>query len=279
MYTDTYVNIPEGETVENILKEAEIEIQEEDQVTPDLHTKVTSPEENIKIRRHTRVKISVDGEKEEVELTGGKVKHVLKKTGVTLGDHDLINHDLDAFLTDGMHISVIHRLEVTLTADGEKTSCLTDAKTVGEFLNQQKIKIGKNDRVKPSLKKELKEGTKIVVKRVDIKEEKEVQEIPFQTQTRKTNQMTIGTSKVERNGQNGKKEVTYQVTYVDGKEESKKIVDEKVLEKPIDKIVLEGTKSKGKTIISKEKVYDCDGSGHGYYIIKYSDGTVKYVDF
>ena len=106
-----------------------------------------------------------------------------------------------------------------------------------------------------------------------------MQEIPFQTQTRKTNQMTIGTSKVERNGQNGKKEVTYQVTYVDGKEESKKIVDEKVLEKPIDKIVLEGTKSKGKTIISKEKVYDCDGSGHGYYIIKYSDGTVKYVDF
>ena len=69
-------------------------------------------------------------EREEVELTGGKVKHVLKKTGVTLGDHDLINHDPDAFLTDGMHISVIHRLEVTLTADGEKTSCLTDAKTV-----------------------------------------------------------------------------------------------------------------------------------------------------
>jgi ABC-type enterochelin transport system substrate-binding protein len=28
-----------------------------------------------------------------------------------------------------------------------------------------------------------------------------------------------------------------------------------------------------KTIVTKEKVYDCDGSGHGYYHIVYSDGS------
>lgn len=32
-------------------------------------------------------------------------------------------------------------------------------------------------------------------------------------------------------------------------------------------------------IISKEKVYDCDGSGHGYYYIKWSDGREEYEDF
>lgn len=32
-------------------------------------------------------------------------------------------------------------------------------------------------------------------------------------------------------------------------------------------------------IISKEKIYDCDGSGHGYYIIKWSDGREEYEDF
>ena len=32
-------------------------------------------------------------------------------------------------------------------------------------------------------------------------------------------------------------------------------------------------------IISKEKIYDCDGSGHGYYFIKWSDGTEEYKDF
>lgn len=32
-------------------------------------------------------------------------------------------------------------------------------------------------------------------------------------------------------------------------------------------------------IISKEKIYDCDGSGHGYYLIKWSDGREEYEDF
>lgn len=32
-------------------------------------------------------------------------------------------------------------------------------------------------------------------------------------------------------------------------------------------------------IISKEKIYDCDGSGHGYYLIKWSDGMEEYEDF
>ncbi|MCD8014235.1 MAG: SH3 domain-containing protein [Lachnospiraceae bacterium] len=37
--------------------------------------------------------------------------------------------------------------------------------------------------------------------------------------------------------------------------------------------------SGGTTEVSREPVYDCDGSGHGYYIITYSDGSVAYVDF
>lgn len=35
----------------------------------------------------------------------------------------------------------------------------------------------------------------------------------------------------------------------------------------------------GKTVVSKQAVYDCDGSGHGYYTITYSDGSVEYEEF
>ncbi|MCD7736779.1 MAG: hypothetical protein LUI07_07455, partial [Lachnospiraceae bacterium] len=34
-----------------------------------------------------------------------------------------------------------------------------------------------------------------------------------------------------------------------------------------------------KTEVSREAVYDCDGSGHGYYVVTYSDGSVEYIDF
>lgn len=54
--------------------------------------------------------------------------------------------------------------------------------------------------------------------------------------------MYVGSSKVTREGVNGSKEVTYQITYVDGKEESRKKVKEKVIKEPVSKIVTEGTK-------------------------------------
>ena len=131
----------------------------------------------------------------------------------------------------------------------------------------------------------LKEGTKVVVERVETRKEKKTEEIAFSVETQKSSSMYVGSSKVTREGVNGSKEVTYQITYVDGKEESRKKVKEKVIKEPVSKIVTEGTKEKpqqssqkssgsGKHIVSKRKVPDCDGSGHGYWEIKYSDGTV-----
>lgn len=47
----------------------------------------------------------------------------------------------------------------------------------------------------------------------------------------------------------------------------------------VNQLVMQGTKPKGKTVVSRERVDDCDGSGHGYYIITYSDGSVEYQDY
>lgn len=38
-------------------------------------------------------------------------------------------------------------------------------------------------------------------------------------------------------------------------------------------------KSSGKYEVSRQKYPDCDGSGHGYYEIKYSDGSTATVDY
>ncbi len=47
-------------------------------------------------------------------------------------------------------------------------------------------------------------------------------------------------------------------------EETRKLIGKKVIKRKI---------------VSKEKVYDCDGSGHGYYVITWSDGEIEYEDF
>lgn len=184
-----------------------------------------------------------------------------------------------------MDIQVIRRVEVSLRADGKTKKTVTQAKTVKELLNENNIALSKKDRIRPALNKPLKEGTKVVVERVETRKEKKTEEIVFSVETQKSSSMYVGSSKVTREGVNGSKEVTYQITYVDGKEESRKKVKEKVIKEPVSKIVTEGTKEKpqqssqkssgsGKHIVSKRKVPDCDGSGHGYWEIKYSDGTV-----
>ena len=35
----------------------------------------------------------------------------------------------------------------------------------------------------------------------------------------------------------------------------------------------------GRSVVSRTPFYDCDGSGHGYYEIVYSDGSIEYEEF
>lgn len=276
----TKLAVAKGSSVSDILKEAEITLNKKDQITPSLTTKLDSGEEKIEIARYEKLKVSDDNKEQEVEILGGKVKDVLEQAGITLG-----KHDLEASCTDDMDIQIIRRVEVSLRADGKTKKTVTQAKTVKELLNENNIALSKKDRIHPSLNKALKEGTKVVVERVETRKEKKTEEIAFSVETQKSSSMYVGSSKVTREGVNGSKEVTYQITYVDGKEESRKKVKEKVIKEPVSKIVTEGTKEKpqqssqkssgsGKHIVSKRKVPDCDGSGHGYWEIKYSDGTV-----
>ena len=79
-------------------------------------------------------------------------------------------------------------------------------------------------------------------------------------------------------GKNGRKELIYEATYVDGEEESRRLVEERVVEEPTSSIIVRGTAAR-RRIVSREQVYDCDGSGHGYYVITWSDGVVEYEDF
>ncbi|MDD6208604.1 MAG: ubiquitin-like domain-containing protein [Clostridiales bacterium] len=267
-------------TVEKLLEEAEIPYDEADEIVPSLHTKMTGNNATIHISRHVKVSVLSDNQNESVELTGGTVADALKQAGVSLKKKDSVNHDLMTYLTDGMEICVVRRLGITLVVGGKSQDVLTTQKDVASFLKEQGVTLGKHDRVEPKLKAELKDGSKVVVKRVEIKKETRTEAIAYDTKQTYSPSRAAGTRKVTQKGVPGKKKVTYRVTYVDGKEESREKVSEKVVKKAVNQVIVQGTKKKsGKTIVSKKRVDDCDGSGHGYYIITYSDGTVKYENY
>ncbi len=280
-----------GESVGGILKKAEIEVHEQDQVTPGLEEVIARDGDTISIERYATVTVQDKDDTETISLTGKKVQDALEELDITLGVNDLVNHGEEAYLTDGMEISVLRRYGVNITVDGQSEDVITTASTVKELLEDQNIRVGEDDRVTPKLKKKLKDDMEIVVQRVTKDQITVTESIAYSTQYENSSSLYTGETKVKQEGKNGSKEVTYEVTYVDGEEESRKEISSKTVEEPVTRIIQQGTKQKqssssgssksssGKKEVSREKVYDCDGSGHGYYIIHYSDGSTSYKDF
>ena len=303
-----------GSTVAKALEGAKITLGEKDETEPAKDSKITEDLKEITIKRYAKVTIVYGDEKKEVELTGGTVADAVKAAAFKTDDSVTPDVPATDYLKDGMTINLVKGMKVELTVDGKTTEVATKAATVKDFLTEQKVTLGKNDEVSEKLDEQIKDGMKIVVKRVEYKEEKKTEEVDFKTEEKYSDSMTSGTSEVTQEGIKGEKEVTYKVKYVDGKEDSREVTDEKVTKEPVNKIVTYGSASGGSDNsgsgnsdgdsgsgggsgsggdsgsgsdsgsggvheTGRTAVPNCDGSDHGYYVINWSDGSTTYEEY
>lgn len=283
--TEIEVSVPE--TVEKILEDAEITLNDGDEVSPSLGTEILEAQEIVISRKHT-VSLTVDGETKEVDIVGGTISDLLKQEGITLGEKQHVNYDMDERLTDGMEVKVFYLFGIEVRCDGQTYERETEAETVGDVLAELEITLGKDDRVTPAVTEEVTDGMKIVVNRITFDTLVETETLEYETTYEDDSSMRKGKEQVSREGENGEKKVSYKITYVDGVEESREAVDETVTKEPVNKVVKVGTNEEsssansgdsGRSVVSKKAFYDCNGSGHGYYEITYSDGSVEYEEF
>ena len=306
----TEVEATVGMTVTEVLEKAEMKISEKDETEPKADEKITESTAEITIKRYAKVTVKQDKDSKVIELVGGKVIDAVKQSGFKL-DGYAIDVDREKYLEDGMVINLVKGSTVSLTVDGKTTDYPTKAKTVEEFLKEQKVELGKDDEVSEKLDAEIKDGMKITVKRVEYKTEEKTEKVEFKKEEVLSEALDEGASELTQKGVDGEKTVTYKVKYVDGKEESREKTEEKVTKEPVNQIVTKGTKAvnrdyqeseqssqqsqespqpqqseeqkqeepAGKTVVSKQNYPDCDGSGHGYYEITYSDGTTEIQEY
>ena len=287
--TEIEVSVPR--TVEKILADADITLNEGDEVNPAADTKISEAQEIVISRKHT-VTLTVDGETKEVTMAGGTIRDLLERESITLGEKQHINYDMDEYLADGMEVKIFYLFHITVQCDGKNDTLDTESKTVGDVLAELNITLGEDDRVTPAVTEKVTDGMQIAVNRVTFDTIVEKEEIGYETTYQDNSSLPKGQEQVGREGENGEKEITYKVTYVDGAEESRELAEETVTKEPVNKVIMVGTKeeapavyeeapteSSGRSIVSKKAFYDCDGSGHGYYEITYSDGSVEYEDF
>lgn len=187
----------------------------------------------ITIDRLTSIHVQLNDIIKAFDVYADTVGEAFKEIGFdTVGCQ--INYGSDAPVRQGMVITVLSPKTVTVYADGAELSVSALNGTVGDVLSLAGITLGQYDYTEPSVDTACENEMMITVYRVEVKTVTETEVIAYSTHTSTDDSMELGDYRIEVQGQNGEKEVTYEVTYVNGEEVNRK----ELLQKPLKMLLM-----------------------------------------
>ena len=270
--------VTKARTVREALKLAKISIDErQDVVEPGLDSEMVAEKYNVNIFRARPITI-VDGNKRLKITTAEQTPALIAKAAgleVFTEDKTALGKG-DNIVVDGADtvMKVERASVVNFVLYGKESVVRTHAKTVGELLKDKNITLQKDDtlsvdrsaRIVPGMKIELwRNGKQTVTVEEDVK---------FQTEKVQDANRDLGYREVKQAGENGKKNVTYEIEMKNGVEVSRKEIASVVTKESKKQIEIVGAKSSntfsGSFSEALARLRSCEGSytsntGNGYY--------------
>ena len=270
--------VTKARTVREALKLAKISIDErQDVVEPGLDSEMVAEKYNVNIFRARPITI-VDGNKRLKITTAEQTPALIAKAAgleVFTEDKTALGKG-DNIVVDGADtvMKVERASVVNFVLYGKESVVRTHAKTVGELLKDKNITLQKDDtlsvdqsaRIVPGMKIELwRNGKQTVTVEEDVK---------FQTEKVQDANRDLGYREVKQAGENGKKNVTYEIEMKNGVEVSRKEIASVVTKESKKQIEIVGAKSSntfsGSFSEALSRLRSCEGSytsntGNGYY--------------
>ncbi len=132
---------------------------------------------------------------------------------------------------------------VTMRADeNEIVLCLQAGSTVQDAVTASGVTLGEQDMLTVSEDSFVTDGLVIAVTRVAYKEYQKTFKVAYTTETRYTSELRQGATKVQQQGKEGVRTVTYRDRMENGEVISTETVKDEVTTQPVKKIILKGTK-------------------------------------
>ncbi len=239
------VRVSTDATVADAIDAAEVEVGEDDLVEPAIDTEIAD-QQRVTVTRSIRVDIVVDGDdpmtvQAPVTTVSGAVDAA--ELGGLRAEGAAATPSWHLPVADGDTVVVHRPVEVTVEADGDALTVVTLASEVRQVLSLTDVTVGPDDLVRPSPGTPLRGDRTIVVQRVEYAEEVEETTLAHEEVRRETGELDRGTTRVEQEGRDGLERSTYEVTYVDGEEVDRHLLDTEVVTEPRDRVVLVGTRS------------------------------------
>ena len=235
-----------AKTVREALKAQKINFSKEDSVEPGLDEELTGAEYSINIYRAKPVVIE-DGELKTKILTAAQTpRQIAEKADLNVHNEDkLAFEESGNILEDGSinTLKITRAKEISVDLFGKTESFRTQAKTVEDFLKEKKIVLGKDDDISIDLKTQISNGLNFRIWR-NGKQTLTVEEpTDFQTETIQDANKDSGYKEIKEAGEKGTKSVTYEVEMQNGKEISRKKINETEIKAAKKQVVIVGTKT------------------------------------
>lgn len=168
------------------------------------------------------------------------------KISEDLGAGPFIEDRFKAFPDIKMDIGskiTLYRAPVIKIKDGKRSKTVRSwTKTVGELFTEQKVEIGKDDKVNFTNDTAVENNMEIAITRVAITTVIEKEAIEYSTTKKDDSTLDKGKTKVKQAGQEGTKELSYRVVREDGDEVSRKLIKTETTKEPVEEILLIGTR-------------------------------------
>ena len=270
--------VTKARTIREALKLAKFSIDErQDVVEPSLDSEMVAEKYNINIFRARPITI-VDGNKRLKVTTAEQTPALIAKAaGIEVFEEDkttLSNSDNMAVDGANMVMKIDRASMVNFVLYGKESVIRTHAKTVGELLKEKNIDPKKDDTLSVDRSAKIIPGMKIELWRNGKQTITAEEDVKFEVEKVQDANRDSGYREVKQVGENGKKNVTYEVEMKNGVEVSRKEIASVVTKEPKKQIEIVGTKSStsfsGSFSEALARLRSCEGSytsntGNGYY--------------
>lgn len=197
---------------------------------------------DVKILDANKITINNGGKSQLVHLAKGTAADALKKADITLADDEISVPAPDSEITKDTEISIYKTKTVSVTADGKTKDVKLALVNVYDALNFAGYEVDDDDIISTSHNEDVENIYSVTIKRVTYKTESSKEKIAYDTVKKNSDDVELGETKVKTEGKDGEKIVTREVKYIDGEKTSDKVVAEKTIKKPVDEVILVGTK-------------------------------------
>lgn len=289
----TTIFLTDAKTLSDALAQENIQLDPRDTVEPSRDEELVASEYKVNIYR-ARPVVIIDGAVRVKTVSPYQApERIAEDAGFTLNPEDTVTIKASTdYVYDGAGLQLVidRSLPVSMNLYGRQVDVHTQARTVGDMLEEKNIRLTATDRVQPDVSTPITSGLVVRVWREGKQTLSVDQAIPFSREIVYDADRPLGYRATQSAGTNGMRSYTYEIEIKDGKEISRVEIANIVTRQPVKQVEVIGiynngtglTQGKGaqywtdsKGISHRETYYDLDmgrvmqscGQG-GYYTVR-----------